>query len=83
MNGPMIDVHGTREFNVLDDTDTRFLGILQCVIFQSTCDQFVSREVKFQTFNQFIRNDEVDNCNYMTRVKDQFKPTEKKVGSKS
>ena len=78
INGTMIDVHFTGEFNVLDDTNKRVVGISCCVVSQSTCERLSSRSFKAQTFEQLIIKDDVDHCNYKIRVKDPFKPTGEK-----
>ena len=82
MNCTIIDVHGAGEFNIPDDTNKRVVGIPHCVISQITCEKLSSRAVKFQTFDQLIRKDDFDLFNYNIRVKNPFKPTEKRQGLK-
>ena len=82
MSGTEIDVHSGGEFNAPDDTNKRVVGIPHCVISQITCEQLVSRAVRFQIFYQLIKKDDFNNCSFKIRVKDPFKPTEKRKGVK-
>ena len=79
----MIDVYGTGEFNVPDDTNKLVVVIPQCVISQSMCELLASRAFKFQTFDQLIIKYDVNHCNYKIRVRDTSNPTERRVSIKS